>query len=89
MKLLNLFILFLLLTGCSSKKNINNIINQKPNIIFIMSDDHAVNAISAYGNSINKTPNIDRIADEGIKFSRELPDLLETLAGEVKKTRKK
>jgi arylsulfatase A-like enzyme len=35
-----------------------------------MSDDHAANAISAYGNSINKTPNIDRLANEGIRFTQ-------------------
>lgn len=37
----------------------------RPNIIFIMADDHAVNAISAYGSKINSTPNIDRLAQEG------------------------
>lgn len=36
-----------------------------PNIIFIMSDDHGAQAISAYGSAINQTPNIDRIAAEG------------------------
>jgi len=40
----------------------------KPNIIFIMSDDHAYQAISAYGDEINSTPNLDRIGDEGIIF---------------------
>ena len=34
---------------------------KKPNILFIMSDDHAAQAISAYGHGINQTPNIDRI----------------------------
>jgi len=38
----------------------------RPNIIFIMSDDHAAHAISAYGSRINKTPNIDRLAREGM-----------------------
>ena len=42
--------------------------NKRPNIIFIMSDDHASHAISAYGSKINKTPNIDRIAKEGMRF---------------------
>jgi arylsulfatase A-like enzyme len=37
----------------------------RPNIIFIMSDDHAAHAISAYGSRVNQTPNIDRIAREG------------------------
>ena len=38
----------------------------RPNIVFIMSDDHAAHAISAYGSQINQTPNIDRIAREGM-----------------------
>ncbi|MCK5811677.1 MAG: sulfatase [Clostridiales bacterium] len=40
----------------------------QPNIIFIMTDDHASHAMSCYGSKINKTPNMDRIANEGIKF---------------------
>jgi len=39
-----------------------------PNILFIFSDDHACQAISAYGSHINRTPNIDRIAREGALF---------------------
>jgi len=35
-----------------------------PNILFIMSDDHAYQAISAYGSVLNKTTNIDRLANE-------------------------
>src|SRR5687767_6770518 len=42
----------------------------RPNIIFIMSDDHAYQAISAYGHGLNKTPNIDRLAKEGALFTR-------------------
>jgi len=40
----------------------------QPNIIFIMSDDHAAQAISAYGYNINATPHIDRIAREGARL---------------------
>jgi len=40
----------------------------RPNILFIMSDDHAAHAISAYESRINHTPNIDRIAQEGMRF---------------------
>ncbi len=43
---------------------------QRPNIIYIMSDDHAYQAVSAYGYGLNKTPNIDRIAKEGVLFTR-------------------
>ena len=38
----------------------------RPNILFIMSDDHASHAISSYGSRINQTPNLDRIADGGM-----------------------
>src|SRR3989339_1482559 len=41
---------------------------KRPNIIYIMSDDHAAHAISAYGSRINQTPNIDRLAREGVRF---------------------
>ncbi|MEO8146242.1 MAG: sulfatase [Bacteroidia bacterium] len=42
---------------------------KRPNIIFIMSDDHACKAISCYDGSINKTPQIDRIAKNGVRFT--------------------
>lgn len=42
----------------------------RPNILFIMSDDHAYQAISAYDARRTRTPNIDRIAHEGIRFNR-------------------
>jgi arylsulfatase A-like enzyme len=40
----------------------------KPNIIYIMSDDHDADAISAYNNTFIQTPNIDRLAKEGMLF---------------------
>lgn len=40
-----------------------------PNIIFIMSDDHAYQAISAYDDRLTSTPNIDRLAEEGMLFT--------------------
>jgi arylsulfatase A-like enzyme len=39
----------------------------RPNIIFILSDDHAARAISAYGGGLNNTPNLDRLANEGLR----------------------
>ncbi len=42
----------------------------RPNILFIMADDHAAHAISAYGSRVNKTPHIDRLATEGMRFDR-------------------
>ena len=43
---------------------------EKPNIVFIMADDHAAHALSCYGNKINSTPNLDRIAYEGMRFDK-------------------
>ena len=45
----------------------------RPNILYIMCDDHAIQAISAYGSPISKlapTPNIDRLAERGMKFNQ-------------------
>jgi len=42
----------------------------RPNIILLITDDHAFQAISAYGSNRNKTPNIDRIANEGMRFDQ-------------------
>ena len=40
----------------------------QPNLLFIMSDDHAAHAISAYGSVMNTTPNLDRIASDGVRL---------------------
>ncbi|MEQ8846564.1 sulfatase [Botrimarina sp.] len=40
----------------------------RPNLVFIMSDDHAYQAVSAYDDRLIHTPNIDRIAAEGLRF---------------------
>lgn len=40
----------------------------RPNFVFVMSDDHAAHAISAYGSRINRTPQLDRIAEGGMRF---------------------
>jgi hypothetical protein len=56
------------LTGCESFSVQSRSSGKRPNIIFIMTDDHASHAMSCYGSRINKTPNLDRIAEEGMKF---------------------
>ena len=60
--------MFVILMGCTVNKT-----HHRPNILFIFSDDHAYQAISAYGGRLAEvapTPNIDRIASEGILFTR-------------------
>lgn len=53
---------------CTSCKNTPEE-TRRPNILFIMSDDHAYQAISAYSQTLMETPNIDRIAKEGMLFT--------------------
>jgi arylsulfatase A-like enzyme len=62
-----LVILLLLFIGCKKSEMISEKI-KKPNIVFILSDDHATNAITAYNDrfkGIAETPNIDKMANEG------------------------
>jgi arylsulfatase A-like enzyme len=56
------------LSGCVTTSQIKSE-RKPPNIIFIMTDDHASHALSCYGSKINKTPNLDRIAKEGMRFT--------------------
>jgi arylsulfatase A-like enzyme len=63
--LMVLIVLSLVMISCQIS---NNALQEKPNILFIMSDDHAYQAISAYTDHLIQTPNIDRIADEGMLF---------------------
>lgn len=41
----------------------------RPNIVLIVSDDHGTDAYGAYGNPVIRTPNLDRLAAEGILFN--------------------
>ena len=43
--------------------------DRRPNIVLIYSDDHAAHALSCYGSAINTTPNLDRLATEGMRFT--------------------
>ena len=79
----NIILLCLLLVSCNTSikqvsekvtKQVKEVLPSKeekkrPNIVFIMSDDHAYQAISAYSQQLMRTPNIDRIAQEGMLFT--------------------
>lgn len=69
---LGFFVLPVVLGGyaCSEKKAGNN---ERPNILYIMTDDHSYQTISAYGHPLSRlapTPNIDRLAEKGMLFNR-------------------
>jgi arylsulfatase A-like enzyme len=64
MKCVTVLIVTILLLG-PSMVTAQSTAGNRPNIIFIMSDDHAAHAIGAYGSRVNATPNLDRLAREG------------------------
>ncbi|MFC2123260.1 sulfatase [Bacteroidota bacterium] len=73
MRTVNLFLLIIVTTtaliSCLKPSETAENVSTRPNILFIMSDDHAYQAISAYSDKLIKTPNIDRLADEGMLFT--------------------
>src|SRR5690606_29525561 len=66
----SVFGLAVIFSGCKNESRESETEKAPPNIVFIMSDDHAYQAISAYGHGLNETPNIDRLAEEGAIFTR-------------------
>ena len=74
MKLINIFfqalvVLTVLFSCKQNKEDANNTGSERPNIIFMMADDHGYQAISAYSNHLIETPQIDRLANEGMRFT--------------------
>jgi arylsulfatase A-like enzyme len=65
-----LFFITILLFSCNEPSKNEKAAAGSPNIVFIMSDDHAYQAISSYDGRLNQTPNIDRLANEGMRFTR-------------------
>ncbi|WP_242203540.1 sulfatase family protein [Aestuariivivens insulae] len=65
-----LLVAFLLL-GCKEEKSNNRfqIEEERPNFLILMSDNHSYNHLGCYGDEIVKTPNIDKVAKEGVLFS--------------------
>jgi arylsulfatase A-like enzyme len=43
---------------------------RRPNVLLIVTDDHAAHAVGAYGSVVNRTPHLDRIAERGVRFDR-------------------
>ncbi len=61
-------VLAIITFGCKGHQTVSN--GEQPNIIFIMSDDHATQALSCYGSRYIETKNIDELAAGGMLFDR-------------------
>lgn len=59
----------LFLASCASETDREQTEQRAPNIVFIMTDDHGYQAMSAYDDRYIQTPNLDRIAEEGVLFT--------------------
>ena len=68
-RLIYIFLFSMLLSSCNPRKKQEKEQEQPPNIIFIMTDDHAYQALSAYDNRLISTPNLDELAEEGMIFN--------------------
>ncbi|MGY5352928.1 sulfatase family protein [Wenyingzhuangia sp. IMCC45533] len=65
------FSLLMLVSSCAPKneKKTTSVANEHPNIILFVSDDHGKDALGCYGNPVIKTPNLDKMASEGVLFN--------------------
>lgn len=59
-----------LLLGLFATATLSLSVSAKPNIVLFVSDDHGLDALGCYGNPIVKTPNMDRLAAEGVRFTQ-------------------
>jgi len=62
--------LYLAITGCSTKNSVRSVSKVKPNIIYILADDLGYGDLGCYGQKEIKTPAIDKMASEGMRFTR-------------------
>ncbi|WP_178988050.1 sulfatase family protein [Winogradskyella schleiferi] len=67
-KIIYLLTVLVAFTTCKEAEKAE--VTDQPNIVFIITDDHAYQALSAYDDHLISTPNIDRIADEGMIFNK-------------------
>ncbi len=60
-----------LIFGCkfSERESASNSASAPPNIILVVSDDHGTDALGCYGNPVVRTPNLDKLASEGVRFT--------------------
>lgn len=66
--LIFLFYIIILAYSCTTQPKEKEVDIEKPNILFIMTDDHSYQTFSAYDSRFIQTPNLDRIAKEGVLF---------------------
>src|SRR5258706_10561208 len=69
MKSLSIHLLLVFLCALCGQSPAASLAGKRPNILFVLCDDQGYGDISAHGNPILRTPNMDRIHDEGVRFT--------------------
>jgi arylsulfatase A-like enzyme len=77
--LLSILIVFVFL-GCGSEKKT---VPRRPNILILMSDNHSWNHLGCYGDPVIKTPTIDQLSENGLRFTNAYCSALGDPTGEV------
>ena len=57
-------------TSCTRAKADDHTEHQQPNVIFILADDLGIGDVTPYGQKLIKTPSLDRMAREGMRFTQ-------------------
>ena len=65
----------LLFSSCQQKSAQTQMLTQKPNIVFILADDLGYGDLSGYGQSRFSTPNIDQLAESGMRFTQHYAEI--------------
>ena len=68
MKQTNLIVTFILLIFLSGDSALGSKENQRPNIVFFLVDDLGWSDVGCYGSTFHETPNVDRLAKDGMRF---------------------
>ena len=69
-KIILVFVIVLLVVSCGKAQKQVKQTTKKPNIIYILADDMGIGDLGAYGQKIIKTPNLDKMAERGMKFTQ-------------------
>lgn len=74
--LLTIGLVYLTLFSCAEKRQVETVDKHKPNVIFVMADDLGEGMLSQYGQKYFTTPNIDKLAKEGLVFTNSFSSTL-------------
>ena len=70
LRLYSILFVVILLSGCGQEQEVSGVSTEPPNVLFILVDTLRPDHLGTYGYTRKTSPNIDRLADEGVKFNK-------------------